>query len=148
MYSNQSGDDDVNGSDSNKLNVDKNMYTQQKFHSSGGSQYGDAIKELSHRIEVIEKMLTGSKKLYGDDDKNNNPEKLPMIRRPIISQKEKDSHNKTHFSTAKRDAGELKAEIQAWVKNYFEQGKEKDNLEGIELQLQEMRNLLNRKADQ
>ena len=44
--------------------------------------------------------------------------------------------------------GELKAEIQAWVKNYFEQGKEKDNYEGLELQLQEIRNLLNRKADQ
>jgi hypothetical protein len=54
-----------------------------------------------------------------------------MIRRPIISQKEKDSHNRTHFSNAKRDMGELKTEIQAWVKNYFEQGKEKDNLEGI-----------------
>ena len=96
---------------------------------------------------MLEKMLGGSKKL-SEDDRGNNPEKLPMIRRPIISQKEKDSHNRTHFSHAKRDMGELKTEIQAWVKNYFEQGKEKDDMEGLQLQLQEIRNPLNRKADQ
>lgn len=43
---------------------------------------------------------------------------------------------------------ELKNELQGWINNYFNNMKTKDNFDEIELRIQEIRNAINRKADQ
>lgn len=51
-------------------------------------------------------------------------------------------------SSSKKDISDLKAEFQAWINNYLADLKNKNNTEDLELKIQEIRNSLNKKADQ
>ena len=48
----------------------------------------------------------------------------------------------------KKDMNEIKNELQNWISNYMAANKTKDNLEDLELKIQELKNLIGRKADQ
>ena len=89
------------------------------------------------RVEYLEKML-GSKNSIQDKDK------LPLIKRNKV----KDRDTSFNEKSSKKDIAEIKAELQAWINNYLGEMKSKDNFEDIELKLQEMKNILNKKADQ
>ena len=43
---------------------------------------------------------------------------------------------------------EIKNQLINWLNNYLANAKSKDNFEDLELRIQELRNLVNRKADQ
>lgn len=43
---------------------------------------------------------------------------------------------------------QIKVEMQSWINNYIDSAKTKDNFEELELRIQELRNLLGKKADQ
>ena len=73
-----------------------------------------------------------------------NKDKLPLIKRP---RRDKDS-SVYEKSSAKKDMAEIKNQLMNWLNNYLANAKSKDNFEDLELRIQELRNLVNRKADQ
>lgn len=118
--------------DDKRGKFERGNYTQVKFKD-------DSLKEILVRLDYLEKML-GSKNSIGDDK-----DKLPLIKRNKIRERDSSIQDK---SSSKRDMTEIKAELQAWLNNYMMELKSKDNFEDIELKLQEIKNALNKKADQ
>ena len=117
---------------------DRGTYTQSKFHSKGDD---DKLRELLARIEYLERMM-GSK---NTDDGKSDKEKLPLIKRPkFVKEKDLSIYDK---SSNKKDMLEIKNELQNWLNSYLANMKSRDNFEDLELKVQELRNLVNRKAD-
>ena len=97
------------------------------------------LKDLIMRVDYLEKMM-GSKNSISDEKSDS---KLPMIRRP----KNRDMST-NEKSSIKRDMAEVKNDLQAWLNNYLANMKSKANFEDLELKIQEVKNLLNKKSDQ
>ncbi len=95
------------------------------------------------RVNYLEKLLSGSKSNITED---KNPEKLPALNRPrkgnMTVYQEKDKSG-----ISRKDISELKAELEAWIRSLFEENKDRENLEDIELKLQEIKKSLEKKAD-
>lgn len=119
--------------DDRRPKIDRGAYTHTKFKD-------ESLKDIIGRLEYLEKII-GSRTSI--DDKNS--DKLPLIKRNRVKDRESSIHDK---SSSKKDIADIKAELQAWLNNYLTEMKSKDSLEDIELKLQEIKNNLNRKADQ
>lgn len=86
----------------------------------------------------------GSKHTTEGDGKSEK-DKLPLIKKPrLIREKDASIHER---SSNKKDMLEIKNELQNWLNNYLANLKSKDNFDDLELRIQELKMMVNRKAD-
>lgn len=108
----------------------------------------DKVNDLIIKVNYLEKLISGSKNSLSDE---KNPEKLPSIHR-VTKRRDPNmtsfhDREKDRSAIGRKDLAELKAELEAWLKNLLDSLQNRESLESLELKIQELRKNLDRKAD-
>ena len=92
------------------------------------------LNDLVIKVAYLEKLIAGSKNSLNDE---KNPEKLPSINKPRRREQAFTVyHEKDKSGVGRKDLAELKAELEAWLKNLLDSMQNRENLESLELKVQ------------
>ena len=117
-----------------KTSLEEERSNRKSTISKDRDDLSDKLNDLVIKVNYLEKLIAGSKNSLSDE---RNPEKLPAINKPKRREQAFTVyHEKDKSGIGRKDLAELKAELEAWLRNLLDGMQNKESLESLELKVQ------------